>query len=213
VRRLALGMAIIAIGLLLFGCASGSVGRSAPTSGTTAALATTSSEVSATVATTDVPMVPTSEPVSSSLPSATTTSSLPSTTTTTLAQAPDLRLHTPASGSPERKAILDVLRVPVEKELNQAVLFVVETFKVKDDFAFVLSRTVQPSGAPIDYSRTPYLEAVQAGGFSDEAIGLLHWSGGSWKLLTYNVGATDVAWLDWAQEYGAPQAIFPPLGG
>ena len=106
-----------------------------------------------------------------------------------------------------------MLRVPVEEELNQAVLFVIETFEVEDDFAFVLSHTIQPSGAPIDYSRTPYLQAVQAGGFSDEAIGLLHWSGGSWKVLTYDVGATDVPWLDWPQDYGAPQAVFPPLGG
>jgi hypothetical protein len=92
------------------------------------------------------------------------------------------------------------------------VLFVIDTFNVEKNFAFVLGQTVQPSGAPIDYSKTPYLQEVQDGVFSDEGMGLLHWSGGSWKVLTYDVGATDVAWLDWAQQYGAPDAIFPPLG-
>ena len=164
---------------------------------------------STTVTTTTSPNVTTSMSTSSSM---STTTSPPTATTTTPVLAPDARLHSPASGSPERKAILDVLRVPVEKELNQAVVFVIETIKVENDFAFVLGRSVQPNGAAIDYSKTPYLKAVQAGGFSDEAIGLLHWSGGSWKLLTYNVGATDVAWLDWAQTYGAPQAIFPSGG-
>jgi hypothetical protein len=129
-----------------------------------------------------------------------------------MAPGPDPGLHSPAPGSSERKAILDVLRVPVEKELNQAVVFVISSVLVQDDFAFLLGQAVQPSGAPIDWSLTPYLEAWKAGGFSDEAMGLLHWSGGSWKLLTYDVGATDVAWLDWPQTYGAPQAIFPSLG-
>ncbi len=171
---------------------------------------TTSAEVSTTVTLPENSSSTIVSATTSSAPSTTTT--LLSTTTTTLAPPPDPRLHTPASGTAERKAILDALRVPVEKELNQSVVFVIDTIKVKSDFAFVLGQSVQPSGAPIDYSKTPYLEAVQAGAFSDEAIGLLHWSGGSWKVLIYNVGATDVAWLDWAQQYGAPQAIFPPLG-
>ncbi len=134
-------------------------------------------QVSTTVTIPSTSSSDTESTTTSSLPS-TTTSSLPSTTTTTLAPAPEPRLHTPASGSAERKAILDVLRVPVEKELNQSVLFVIDTFKVENDFAFVLGQTVQPSGAPIDYSKTPYLQDVQAGAFSDEAMGLLHWNGG-----------------------------------
>jgi hypothetical protein len=93
--------------------------------------------------------------------------------------------------------------------MNQPVVFVIDTIKVENGFAFVLGQMVQPSGAPLDYSKTPYLDAQQAGGFSDSASGLLHWSGGSWDLLTYSVGATDVFWLDWPQQYGAPQAILP----
>lgn len=190
-----------------FGLRGNDSGKAASSSTTVSAESSTSSlaEVSTTTSSSD-----TESTTTSSLPS-TTTSSLPSTTTTTLAPGPAARLHTPASGTAERKAILDTLRVPVEKELNQSVVFVIDTLKVEDDFAFVLGQTVQPSGAPIDYSKTPYLQAVQAGAFSDEAMGLLHWNGG-WKVLIYNVGATDVAWLDWGQQYGAPQAIFPPLG-
>ena len=183
---------------------------SSSTTGSTEASGTTLAEAS-TTATLPPESTSTSASDTTSLPS-TTTSLAPSTTTTTLAQAPESSLHTPASGSPERKAILNALRVPVEKELNQSVVFVIETLKVKNNFAFVLSQTVQPSGAPIDYTKTPYYQDVQAGAFSDEAIGLLHWSDGSWDVLVYNVGATDVAWLDWGQQYDAPEAIFPPMG-
>lgn len=203
----------VAVVIVLAGAGAGAYfGLRGSDSDKTAFSSTTVSSESTSTTLAEVSTTVTIPSTSSSTSVSTTTSSLSPTTTTTLAQAPDPRLHSPASGSPERKAILDALRVPVEKELNQSVLFVVGTINVENDFAFVLGQSVQPSGAPIDYSRTPYLKEVQAGVFSDEAIGLFHWSGGSWKVLTYDVGATDVVWLPWPQEYGAPQAIFPSLG-
>jgi hypothetical protein len=154
----------------------------------------------------------TSAATSTSAISTTTISSPPSVATTASALAPDTQFHAPKKGSPEYKAILDALRVPVEQELQQEVLFVVEGIKVQDGYAFMQGRPVQPDGAPIDYSRTVYQEAVQAGAFDDAIFALLRWTDGSWKVLAYDIGATDVSWAPWASDYGAPETIFPPQG-
>jgi hypothetical protein len=154
----------------------------------------------------------TSAATSTSAISTTTISSPPSVATTASALAPDTQFHAPKKGSPEYKAILDALRVPVEQELQQKVLFVVEGIKVQDGYAFMQGRPVQPDGAPIDYSRTVYQEAVQAGAFDDAIFALLRWTDGSWKVLAYDIGATDVSWAPWASDYGAPETIFPPQG-
>jgi hypothetical protein len=219
-RKVLLVLAAVATGLLFLGCSNP---LTSAKGSTTTSLSTTASSLASTTATPEPATVLTSESVpnvpssaaattSSSLAS-TTTSALVSTTATTAASSPEARLHAPKPGSAERKAILDALRVPVEKQLSQPVIFVVGRLQVQDGFAFVQGRPVQPNGAAIDYSRTPYAQAQQAGAFSGEVFGLLHWSDGTWRVLTHNLGATDVTWLDWPQEYGAPQAIFPPTGG
>ncbi len=154
-------------------------------------------------------------PTTTGAPAPPTTLRLTSTTataTTPGAPAPEATLHSPASGTRECKAILDALRVPVQQKLGQQVLFVVDGIKVQDGFAFMGGRPVQQSGAPIDYTHTPYAAQVQAGAFDDAVYALLRWTDGTWKVLTYNIGATDVTWLPWATEYGAPQAIFPGPG-
>ena len=102
--------------------------------------------------------------------------------------------------------------MPVEQKLQQKVLFVVRGIGVQDGYAFMQGRPVQPDGARIDYSHTVYSEAVQAGAFDDAVFALLQWRAGSWTVLTYNIGATDVTWLPWASDYGAPETIFPPRG-
>lgn len=118
------------------------------------------------------------------------------------------RTHTPAPGSAERKAILDALRKPVERNLGQDVLFKIDHFKVSGEWAFVRGVPQQPGGQPIDYSRTEYREAIEAGAFDDGFCALLERRAGKWTVVTYVIGATDVAWDGWWDEYGAPKAIF-----
>jgi hypothetical protein len=125
------------------------------------------------------------------------------------APAPIAALHHPKAGSAERKAILDALRVPVEKELGQAVVFKVSTFSAMGSWAFLYGRPLQPSGKAVDYTHTPYIEAIAGGAFDDGVSALLKLEGGRWRVVTYNIGATDVAWYDWDKRYGAPKAIFP----
>jgi len=118
-------------------------------------------------------------------------------------------VYTPEKGSPERKAILDTLRVTVEKKLKQPVIFKIDHFKVQNGWAFVLGAPQKPDGGALDYHGTAYQDAVDAGAFDNGVVALLHDVNGKWKLVQYVIGATDVPYVDWDKTYKAPRAIFP----
>lgn len=118
------------------------------------------------------------------------------------------RARAPGPGDPERKAILDALRVPVEKRLKRKVVFKVDALKVLDGWAFVRGVPQQPGGRPMDYGGTPYQQQVRDGAFDDGFSALLRARAGKWAVVTYNIGATDVVWADWAEKHKAPTEIF-----
>lgn len=116
-------------------------------------------------------------------------------------------VYTPEKGSPERTAILDVIRGPVEKAYKQKIVFVTEQFNVQGSWAFVSATPTLPSGGP------PSLENTRFEGYSDaydnNFFGLLKRSGGKWRLVTHAIGCTDVCYSDWWRRFKAPKAIFP----
>ena len=118
------------------------------------------------------------------------------------------RAQTPGPGSPERKAVLDALRVPVEKRLKRKVVFKVDELKVLGGWAFVRGVPQQPGGRPMDYSGTPYQQQVRDGAFDDGFSALLRSRAGKWTVVTYNIGATDVVWSDWSEKHKAPPELF-----
>ena len=115
--------------------------------------------------------------------------------------------HTPAPGSAERKAIMDVLRVPCEKDLGRKVIFRVQHLRVAGDLAFARVVPIQPNGKEIDYSRTKYREQEAEGAFDAEAEALLRRQGGNWKLLEWRFGATDTEIDIWMQKYRMPKSL------
>lgn len=115
---------------------------------------------------------------------------------------------TPPPGSAERKAILDVLRIPVEAELKQNVVFVIGKLNVGSGWAFMAGNPQRKDGKAIDYRGTRYQEAVQAGMFDDNICALLKKEAGGWKVIRYVLGATDVAWDGWDREFGVPAELF-----
>ena len=116
-------------------------------------------------------------------------------------------VYTPDKGSPERKAIFDVLRVPVERDLKQKIVFVADDFKIQGEWAFVGGRPTTPSGNDPDLSHTAW--AGQEDMFDDNFFGLLRKRGGKWRVVAYALGCTDVCYADWWRRYRAPKAIFP----
>jgi hypothetical protein len=117
--------------------------------------------------------------------------------------------HIPAPGSQERSAIFDSLRKPVQTALKQPVLFKVDHLRVQDSWAFYTGKVLQPNGETLNYKNTPYQEAIQAGVFDDWICALLQKKGDTWKVLIWQIGATDVPYVTWPQEFKAPASIFP----
>lgn len=118
-------------------------------------------------------------------------------------------VYTPAKGSTERKAILETLRIPVERELKQKIVFAAENFNVLGVWAFVSGDPQSPDGGQPDYRGTPYQEAKDADMFDNNFFALLKKVGGKWKVVHYDIGCTDVCYADWWRRYKAPKAIFP----
>jgi hypothetical protein len=116
--------------------------------------------------------------------------------------------YTPAPQTPERKAIADALREPVQAKLKKSVVFKIDHLKVQDGWAFLKGMPQRPDGRPMDYRDTPYREQIKLGMFDDGISALLKKEGGKWVVVTYNIGATDVIYLNWAEQYKAPPAIF-----
>lgn len=119
------------------------------------------------------------------------------------------RVYTPEKGSAERTAILNALRVPVERKLKQKISFNVENFRVQGAWAFLSGDPQSPSGGRPDYRNTPYQQAINADMFDNNFFALLKKTGGKWRVVTYAIGCTDVCYATWWRDHRAPKAIFP----
>ena len=116
-------------------------------------------------------------------------------------------VYAPEKGSAERKAILDALRIPVERDLKQKIVFVTDDFKVQGAWAFVGGRPTTTSGGKPNLKKTAW--AGQEDMFDDNFFGLLRKRAGKWRVIAHALGCTDVCYLDWWRLHKAPRAIFP----
>jgi hypothetical protein len=117
--------------------------------------------------------------------------------------------YTPARGSAERARIMDSLREPVMQELKQSVIFVVSRLSVCGNWAFVEAEPQQPGGRPVDWTVGTYADAVADDMCGGYAHALLVKKGGTWRVREHAICATDVPYVTWAEEFGAPAALFP----
>ena len=115
---------------------------------------------------------------------------------------------TPGRGTPERQAIIDALRLPVQKQLKKKVIFKVDHLKVQNGWAFMKGVPQEPDGGAVDYRDTVYQTAIDAGAFDDGIVALLRKRKGRWQVVQYVIGATDVPYVEWDKEYHAPPEIF-----
>jgi hypothetical protein len=104
----------------------------------------------------------------------------------------------------ERRLVLDAMRGAVERDLRQPVIFKVSTIRVCGAWAFVVAEPIKPDGGPLLWERTickgDVSHLIGALSQRDEA--------GAWRLTDYALCPTDVAWENWPEKYGAPQAVF-----
>ncbi len=81
--------------------------------------------------------------------------------------------QTPEPNSSERKAIMNTLRVPVEKELKQKVVFRIRRLKMQNGWAFLEGVPQEAGGKQVNYTITPDQTAFEAGAFDDSILALL----------------------------------------
>lgn len=116
-------------------------------------------------------------------------------------------VYSPKPGSAERKAILEVVRVPVEKVMKQKVVFVVHYMNVQGTWAYTSGYFQRPDGTEPSIAGTIFEGDEDV--FENNFFGLLRKTGGKWRLVTHAVSCTDVCSSDWWSRYKAPKAIFP----
>ena len=100
-----------------------------------------------------------------------------------------LGLSAAAPASPQRKAVLDALRPPVEAKIGRSVEFVVQVLRVEDGWAFVMADPQRKSGKPIDGNRY-FDDFDNMDGLRVDAV--LQLKGGRWRVVDFAIGATDV---------------------
>ncbi len=116
--------------------------------------------------------------------------------------------YTPKPGTAERTAILDVVRFPLQADVNQSVVFVVKHMKVQGDWAFLIGTPETKSGGRINYRGTKYEEVAQE--VDEITIALLKRKGGKWVALDCVYFCGDVWWWGlWERYPGCPRSIFP----
>lgn len=96
----------------------------------------------------------------------------------------------PAPGTPQRAAILNALRPPIQTELRGPVEFVVECIRVHNGWAFVMAEPQRPGGRAIDNNSIP--DADIRDGLTVTAV--LRYRNNRWRPIEQAVGATDVWW-------------------
>lgn len=117
-------------------------------------------------------------------------------------------VSTPAAGSPERQALLDTARAPLERRLHQPVQFVVDRLGQSGDWAFLRAHLQGAGGKPVDFAGTEFEQAASHGAMSRVYAALLERKAGHWMIKAEAIGPTDPAWSAWPQTYGAPAALF-----
>ncbi len=124
--------------------------------------------------------------------------------TLSLAQA---RPYTPSPGTAERAGIANGLRVPVQRELEQPVIFKFNTLKVENGWAFANAEPLKPNGRELTYWGKDQQAAGDEASWGGTIQALLRKRNGRWRVVTYVIGVSDVEWFDWDKRYGAPTAI------
>lgn len=101
----------------------------------------------------------------------------------------------------DRTAMLDLLRDALQKEYKQTFIFVVNHFKVRGDYAWVMADAQRKDGKEIQLDENYDCCHVES---------LFKKKNGKWTILDYAGFSTDVWYYKiWERYEGVPQSIFP----
>ncbi|MCB1439602.1 MAG: sel1 repeat family protein [Nitratireductor sp.] len=120
------------------------------------------------------------------------------------------KYYTPAKGTAERSAIMDAARVPINSELGQQVIFVVDQLRTDGRWVFLQANPRKPDGTQINWNATQFAGAWRADTMSDVVMVLLENRNGIYRVVDYVIGPTDVYWYNWVDTYRLPERFFFP---
>jgi hypothetical protein len=120
--------------------------------------------------------------------------------------------QTAEAPDPERDAMAAMLAPAASADIGIPVTFQVTTKRVEGDWGWLVAQPWTPDGAQIDWSQTRYAQRAAAGALDGggTTYALLRRQNGTWSVIAFAVGPTDVAYADWPQRYGAPASIMTP---
>lgn len=122
----------------------------------------------------------------------------------------------PSPNSTEADAILRPALQDMAGQLGKPVRLQVKVLRTSGSWAFVKGIMTELNGESIHYQGTPFAPAAEHGAKSPVYAGLFRRADGApdgfpdgdgWRRVTSALGPTDVAWLHWDTEYGAPAAL------
>jgi hypothetical protein len=116
-------------------------------------------------------------------------------------------------GHVNETSVYNVVLSAIAAELEMAVSLKVETFRQKDEWAFMSGQPLTVAKQPIDYSQTKFAADVREGYFDDGFVALLQRSNNSddaWVLVALSLGATDAPFVDWPARFGVPKELVMP---
>ncbi|MCB9643713.1 MAG: hypothetical protein H6728_11625 [Myxococcales bacterium] len=106
-------------------------------------------------------------------------------------------------------ASVRALQAKLSREWKKRVFLKVQSVKVSGVWAFLSVRPTSRRGGKFDYRGTPYWQQVKEGQSEDTVYALAKKAGRRWRVVTYLFGCTDVCWMGWDKQYGAPKSVFP----
>ena len=117
-------------------------------------------------------------------------------TSPAFSQAPAVNASSaPAKGTPQRAAIMDVVRPAVEADLGTSVEFVISCAAVSQGRSYVIAEPQRRGGGKIRYSEEDFP-------FGITVTASLAFREGRWRLLEHVIGDSDVWYFD-----GAPPSL------
>lgn len=115
-----------------------------------------------------------------------------------------------AAVAAENTLLLDALQPVLQQEIGQPISLTTTSSKVEGDWGWIVVQPLTPEGGQLDWSQTPFAtraaEGVLDGGGTTYA--LLKRENNAWRVVDHAIGPTDVAWVDWPTEHGAPASLF-----
>jgi hypothetical protein len=113
-------------------------------------------------------------------------------------------------GSPLRAELLNAARPTFQREIGGDIEFVVRRLNTFGEWAYGEVTPQRSGGQPIDWRRTKFAEDDKAGAFEASiSLFLLRRSDrGTWLLVEYAIGPTDIAWDSWREQLKLPRELF-----